>query len=64
MHNKILNLLEDPVELEKLYRSNSSTFKETFLLLYPEIQDEKLAQFHGVKKVIGFLLLLRLFWQV
>jgi hypothetical protein len=49
MHNKILNLLEDPVELEKLYRANSSTFKETFLLLYPEIQDEKLAQYWNAR---------------
>ena len=49
MHDKILNHLEDPEQLEKLYRANSSTFKETFLLLYPEIQDEKLAQYWNAR---------------
>jgi hypothetical protein len=49
MREIILNNLHDAVQLEKLYRSNSSTFKETFLLLYPEIQDEKLAQYWNAR---------------
>ena len=49
MREIILNNLHDAAQLEKLYRSNSSTFKETFLLLYPEIQDEKLAQYWNAR---------------
>ena len=45
MRDKILLDIDDAEQLEKLYRSDSSTFKETFLLLYPEIKEEKLAQF-------------------
>ena len=45
MRDKILNHLDDAEQFEKLYRSDRSTFKETFLLLYPEIKEEKLAQF-------------------
>jgi hypothetical protein len=49
MREIILNNLHDADQLEKLYRSNSSTFKETFLLLYPEIRDEKLAQYWNAR---------------
>ncbi len=49
MREILLNNLHDAAQLEKLYRSNSSTFKETFLLLYPEIQDEKLAQYWNAR---------------
>jgi len=49
MREIILNNLHDAAQLEKLYRSNSSIFKETFLLLYPEIQDEKLAQYWNAR---------------
>ena len=49
MREIILNNLHDAAQLEKLYRSNSSTFKETFLLLYPEIKDEKLAQYWNAR---------------
>jgi len=45
MRDKILNHLNDAEQLEKLYRSDSSTFKEKFLLLFPEIKEEKLAQY-------------------
>ena len=76
MRDKILNHLNDAEQLEKLYRSDSSTFKEKFLLLFPEIKEEKLAQYWHArfaynkseiswgKKMIGFLLLLHLCWQV
>ena len=49
MREILLNNLHDADQLEKLYRSNSSTFKETFLLLYPEIQDEKLAKYWNAR---------------
>jgi len=49
MREILLNNLHDAAQLEKLYRSNSSIFKETFLLLYPEIQDEKLAQYWNAR---------------
>jgi len=45
MRDKILNHINDAEQLEKLYRSDSSTFKEKFLLLFPEIKEEKLAQY-------------------
>ena len=45
MRQQILNHLEDPDQLEKLYRSNSSEFVKVFNSVYPEIKDEKLAQY-------------------
>ncbi len=45
MRQQILNHLEDPDLLEKLYRSNSSEFVKVFNSVYPEIKDEKLAQY-------------------
>lgn len=45
MRQQILNHLEDPDQLEKLYRSNSSEFAKVFNVIYPEIKDEKLAQY-------------------
>ncbi|TFV97128.1 DUF4153 domain-containing protein [Algoriphagus kandeliae] len=37
--------LDNPAELEKLYRKNKSEFKKEFDVLYPEIQDRTLAEF-------------------
>ena len=45
MRQQILNHLEDPDQLEKLYRSNSSEFVKVFNSVYPEIKDEKFAQY-------------------
>ncbi len=45
MRQQILNHLEDPVQLEKLYRSNSSEFAKVFNSVFPEIKDDKLAQY-------------------
>ena len=45
MRQQILNHLEDPDQLEKLYRSNSAAFVKVFNSVYPEIKDEKLAQY-------------------
>lgn len=45
MRQQILNHLEDPDQLEKLYRSNSSEFAKVFNSVFPEIKDDKLAQY-------------------
>ncbi len=45
MRQQILNHLEDPDQLEKLYRSNSSEFVKVFNSVFPEIKDDKLAQY-------------------
>jgi len=44
MKEKILNNLNKPEQLEKLYRSNKITFKSTFQLIYPDIQENQIAQ--------------------
>lgn len=45
MKNQILNNLNAPEELEKLYRSNKSIFRKEFNTLYPEIKGTSLANF-------------------
>ncbi len=45
MHNEILSSLDQPGQLEKLYRSNKTEFKQAFLRVYPEIKDKDLAEF-------------------
>lgn len=45
MKELILSHLDQPVELEKLYRKNKSEFKSTFNFLYPELQENELARF-------------------
>ena len=45
MQDQILSYLQQPGELEKLYRSNKSEFRRAFLTLYPEIQGKDLAEF-------------------
>ena len=49
MHQQILNFLGDPDQLEKLYRSNSSEFEKAFHSIYPEIKEEKLAQYWNAR---------------
>ncbi len=41
----ILTKIDNPRELEKLYQDNKTAFKTTFNLLYPELTDNKLADF-------------------
>jgi hypothetical protein len=41
----ILTNIDNPKELEKLYRNNKAAFKTEFNLLYPELKDKKLADF-------------------
>lgn len=45
MKANILSNLDNPHELERLYRSDSSTFRRTFKELYPEIRGNALATF-------------------
>lgn len=45
MKTQILANLENPQQLEKLYRDNKSTFRQSFNTLYPEITDTRLADF-------------------
>ncbi|KAA5549034.1 DUF4153 domain-containing protein [Adhaeribacter rhizoryzae] len=45
MENEILTHLNQPQQLEKLYRQNKSAFKKAFSALYPELSDNSLAQF-------------------
>ena len=45
MKDEILTHLNDPRQLEKLYRSNKVPFKREFSTLYPEIKGNSLADF-------------------
>ena len=49
MRQQILNHLEDPDQLEKLYRSNSSEFAKAFNAIYPEIKDDQLALYWNAR---------------
>ena len=41
----ILTNIDNPRQLEKLYRDNKASFKTEFNLLYPELTDHKLAEY-------------------
>jgi hypothetical protein len=45
MKNEILSNINDPGQLEKLYRSNKVPFKREFSILYPELKGNALADF-------------------
>lgn len=45
MQNQILSHLQQPGELEKLYRANKSEFKRAFQAVYPQIQGRDIAEF-------------------
>lgn len=73
MNEDIINHLEDPAYLETLYRNNKFDFKKSFEQIYPEIQDDKLAEFWrerlsyesdpiswGTKNELGLIALLSL----
>lgn len=45
MKDEILSHLNDPGQLEKLYRSNKMPFKREFGMLYPELRGNALADF-------------------
>lgn len=44
MKEEIINNLENPRRLEKLYRDNKATFKREFNLIFPDIQESPTAQ--------------------
>ncbi|MBA3705193.1 MAG: hypothetical protein H0W84_04655 [Bacteroidetes bacterium] len=43
--SEILTKIDNPQQLEKLYRDNKTAFKTEFNLLYPELRDNKLADY-------------------
>ena len=46
--------IDNPQELEKLYRTDKSSFKREFNLLYPDLKENKIAEFwilHGAHAV-------------
>jgi len=45
MRNEILNHLDNPKQLEKLYQDNKTSFKAEFNLLFPEHNENKLLQY-------------------
>ncbi|UOQ66934.1 hypothetical protein [Hymenobacter volaticus] len=45
MKGEVLNNLDNPRQLEKLYRENKVGFKREFNLVYPEIKENTVAQF-------------------
>lgn len=45
IQHEILNHLNDPGKLEKLYRADKTLFKRTFSALYPEVEGNGLADF-------------------
>jgi hypothetical protein len=45
MKDQILLNLDNPAQLEKLYRADKPTFKRAFSTLYPEVKDHLLARF-------------------
>ena len=45
MKDEILTHLNDPRQLEKLYRANKLSFKREFSTLYPEVKGNTLADF-------------------
>ncbi|TAF63604.1 MAG: hypothetical protein EAZ55_13525 [Cytophagales bacterium] len=44
MKEEIISNLDNPRQLEKLYRDNKTTFKREFNLIYPDIQEKFIAQ--------------------
>jgi hypothetical protein len=45
MKDDILLNIDNPRQLEKLYRQNKSGFKQQFSLVYPELKENKIAEF-------------------
>ena len=43
MNEQILSLIDQPAELEKLYRKNKTAFTRSFTELYPSLKDNPLA---------------------
>ena len=45
MRNDILLNIDNPRQLEKLYRQNKSGFRQEFSMIYPELKQNKIAEF-------------------
>ena len=45
MKEEIINNLDNPKQLEKLYRDNKTTFKRAFNVIYPDYMEKPAAQF-------------------
>ena len=45
MKDEILAHINDPKQLEKMYRANKAPFKQAFTSLYPELKGTTLADF-------------------
>ena len=45
MKTEILSNIDNPRQLEKLYRQNKSDFRQQFSMVYPELKESKIADF-------------------
>jgi hypothetical protein len=50
----ILTNIDNPRQLEKLYRDNETAFKTEFNLLYPELTDNKPADYWNATELRRF----------
>ncbi len=53
MKDEILSNLDNPAQLERLYREDKSAFRRTFKGLYPDLKDSKLADFWNARLNFG-----------
>src|SRR5215831_18745773 len=44
MREEIIRNIDNPAQLEKLYRDNKTTFKKEFNLVYPDIRENMIAR--------------------
>jgi len=49
MKDQILSSLDNPVQLERLYRENKSAFKQAFNSLYPDLENKELSRFWNAR---------------
>ena len=49
MKEQILSSLDNPVQLERLYRENKSAFKQAFNSLYPDLENKELSGFWNAR---------------
>ncbi len=49
MQNEILGYLDNPLQLEKLYRANKHEFRRDFIELYPQLQGNALADYWNIR---------------
>ena len=49
MNKEIKENIDNPEQLEKLYRTNEKSFKKAFFEIYPEIADFKMSRFWNAR---------------